>query len=162
MTPVLSAAVLAAALVSPPPQAPQDSLTCAATASNDSLPPASVLERANIRSGTGFHGNGQVWTWLWPDGTVVFKKGGVGQLLADGTLRMKFLWLLAGDGPLTIEGRRLDAAAPPLGALITEGFVGRGFQPSSLLFPTTGCWEVTAKANGSVLTFVTRVVTDGY
>jgi hypothetical protein len=30
------------------------------------------------------------------------------------------------------------------------------------LFPTIGCWEVTAKANGSVLTFVTRVVTDGY
>jgi hypothetical protein len=93
---------------------------------------------------------------------VVFKKGGPGDVFPDGSMRMKFLWLLAGDGPLTIEGRRLDAVAPPLGATMSGGFVGRGFQPSYLLFPTIGCWEVTAKANGSVLTFVTRVVTDGY
>jgi hypothetical protein len=126
-----------AALVSPPPQVPQDSVTCAATASNGSQP-------------------------LWSKGTVVFKKGGVGQVLADGTLQMKFFWLLAVDGPLTIEGRRLDGDAPRLRSAMPGGFVGRGFQPSYLLFPTTGCWEVTAKANGSTLTFVTRVVTDGY
>jgi hypothetical protein len=103
-----------------------------------------------------------VWTWLWPNGTVVFKKGGAGEVYPDGSMRMKFLWLLTDDGPLTLEGRRLDGHAPPLRSIIPEGFVGQGFQPSSLVFPTTGCWEVTAKANGSTLTFVTRVVTDGY
>jgi hypothetical protein len=75
---------------------------------------------------------------------------------------MKFLWLMATDGPLTVEGRLLDGAAGALRTEIADGFVGRGFQPSYLIFPAEGCWEVTAKANGSALTFVTKVVTSGF
>jgi hypothetical protein len=75
---------------------------------------------------------------------------------------MKFLWVMAGDGPLTLEGRRLDGEARPLRSEMSDGFVGRGFQPSYLIFATAGCWEVTAKSNGSALTFVTRVTTEGY
>jgi hypothetical protein len=104
------------------------------------------------------YGNGSIWTSLWPDGKVVVKRGGPGQVLPDGSLRMKFLWLLRSDGPLTVSGWRLDADARPLVADIMSGFVGRGFQPSRLIFPGPGCWEIMATANGSTLTFVTAVV----
>jgi hypothetical protein len=93
---------------------------------------------------------------------VVFKKDGPGSMLPDGSLRMKFLWLLATDGPLIVTGRRLDGESRPLTSEIPDGFLGKGFQPSYLIFPTKGCWEVTAKANGSTLTFVTTVVTQGF
>jgi hypothetical protein len=137
--------------------------TCAATAPNQNVPPQAVLSKAVIpRADPLRHGNDAIWTALWPDGTVVFKKGGPGFVLADGSLKMKFLWLLAGDGPLTVSGRRLDGEAPPLTAQMSDGFRGRGFQPSYLIFPTVGCWEVTARANGSTLTFVTAVATQGF
>jgi hypothetical protein len=75
---------------------------------------------------------------------------------------MKFRWFLSVDGPLEIAGRRLDAPAPPLRAAMSAQPPGAGFQPSALVFPTTGCWEVTAKASGSTLTFVTAVVKKGF
>jgi hypothetical protein len=143
--------------------------TCAVTAPNHDTPPDAVLARANIYRATGARtsddnliGNGRIWTTLWPNETVAFRKGGPGFVLPDGSLKMKFLWLLAGDGPLTISGRRLDATAPPLKADISPNFTGAGFQPSALIFPTAGCWEVTARANGSTLTFVTAVTREGF
>ena len=75
---------------------------------------------------------------------------------------MKFLWLLATDGPLAVSGRRVDGEARRLTAEMPQSFVGAGFQPSYLIFPTAGCWEVTATANGSTLTFVTLVATQGF
>jgi hypothetical protein len=137
--------------------------TCAATVPNHNTPPETVRSRAGVPAVNPLiYGNDAIWTSLWPDGTVVFKKGGPGFLLADGSLKMKFLWLLAGDGPLAVTGRRLDGEAPPLTAQMSDGFRGRGFQPSYLIFPTVGCWEVTARANGSTLTFVTAVATQGF
>lgn len=49
---------------------------------------------------------------------------------------MKFFWLLSTDERLTLAN----------------------FQPSYVIFPTEGCWQVTAHVNGSELTFVTKVV----
>ena len=139
------------------------STACAVTAPNHSAPPQAVLSKAGFpRVIAGLHGNDAIWTSLWPDGAVVFKKGGPGFVMPDGSLKMKFLWLLATDGPLTLSGRRLDGETRPLTSEMSEGFVGRGFQPSYLIFPTAGCWEVTAKANGSTLSFVTMVVTQGF
>lgn len=136
---------------------------CAVTAPNHTPLPEVVQRKAAVPGDTtSIHGNGMIWTSLWPDGNVVIRKGGPGFVLPDGSLKMKFLWLMAGDGPLTVEGRRLDGEARPLRAEIFGGFAGRGFQPSYLVFPTAGCWEVTAKSNGSALSFVTRVTTEGY
>jgi hypothetical protein len=138
---------------------------CAVTSPNHDRPPDSVLLKAaqpTLRATTPIHGNGVIWTHLWPEGTVVFSKGGPGFVLADGSLKMKFLWVMATDGPLTVEGRRLDGTAGPLRTEMSDGFIGRGFQPSYLIFPTEGCWEVTARANGSALSFVTKVVTTGF
>jgi hypothetical protein len=69
---------------------------------------------------------------------------------------MKWWWWRAG-GQLEIEGRRLDAPAPPLGAHVPGGYFG-DFQATGLVFPTEGCWEVTGRVADRSLTFVVRVV----
>jgi hypothetical protein len=58
---------------------------------------------------------------------------------------------------LTIEGRRLDAPAPSLRADIRAGYGDVGFQPSYVIFPETGCWEITGRAGTSSLTVVILV-----
>ncbi|HEV2124314.1 MAG TPA: hypothetical protein VGW38_16290 [Chloroflexota bacterium] len=73
---------------------------------------------------------------------------------------IKWAWYRYARGKPTIEGRRLDAPAPPLRADIPEGYSG-GFQPMYLIFPTAGCWEVTGRVGGASLTFVTLVVKVG-
>jgi len=64
----------------------------------------------------------------------------------------------AAVGDLLVTGTRLDGAAPGLTAEIPEGYGARGFQASALVFPTAGCWEVTATAGGRSLSFTTEVV----
>jgi hypothetical protein len=114
---LLLSAILATGLVSTPAPRSSSLQPCPTTTSNQNQPPASVLAKAGLPEGVKLHGNGQLWTALWPDGNVVFKKGGPGQIMADGSLRMKFLWVLAGDGPLT-QGRRLDGDTGPLRSVI--------------------------------------------
>jgi hypothetical protein len=97
----------------------------------------------------------------WTDGTVVFKPGGPGFVLPDGSLSMKFGWQRGVRGVLAIDGRRLDAAAPPLRAYIPSGYGDIGFQATALIFPTPGCWEVTGHVGTASLTFTTRVVKVG-
>lgn len=103
------------------------------------------------------YGNPLISTGLWSGGTIVFKPGGPGFVTADGSLGMKWPWRRAVRGPLRIDGRRLDAEAPPLRAHIPIGYGETGFQSTALIFPTTGCWEVTGHAGAARLTFVTRV-----
>lgn len=106
----------------------------------------------------GNYGNNGLSTSLFEGGTVVFRPGGPGFVLPDGSLSMKFPWCRSVRGKLTITGRRLDAPAPPLRASIPEGYGEIGFQATALIFPTAGCWEVTGKVGEASLTFVTRVV----
>jgi hypothetical protein len=103
------------------------------------------------------HGNVLISTGLWPDGTIVFRPGGPGFVTDDGALGMKWGWRRAVRGQLRIEGRRLDGPAPPLRAEIPSGYGDFGFQSSALIFPTTGCWEVTGRVGTASLTFVTLV-----
>ena len=105
----------------------------------------------------GKYGNEALTTGLWPEGKVVFKPGGAGFVLEDGALSMKFWWWRLVRGRLTIEGRRLDKPAPPLGARIPNGYGGIGFQATSLIFPSPGCWEVTGRVGDKSLSFVTLV-----
>jgi hypothetical protein len=74
----------------------------------------------------------------------------------NGAIAMKFPWDRGVKGRLEIKGRRLDADAPRLRAHVSD-YGLTGFQPSTLVFPTEGCWEVTGRVDGSSLTFVTRV-----
>jgi hypothetical protein len=127
---------------------------CPVTKPNGSTPPGEQV------LGPGSHGNGELWVVLWPEGgKVVFRPGGPGFVLADGSLSMKFGWWRGGRGKLTIEGKRLDAPAPPLRASIPDGYGDTGFQATALIFPTVGCWLVTGKVgNGKSLRFVTQVI----
>jgi hypothetical protein len=98
---------------------------------------------------------------LWPAGTIVFRPGGPGFVTKDGSLGMKFGWWRGIAGQLRIEGRRLDARARPLKAEVSQGYGTIGFQPSYIIFPTPGCWEVTGRVGEASLTFVTKVVKIG-
>ena len=91
----------------------------------------------------------------------MFKPGGAGLVLPDGSLSMKFGWQRGVRGVLTIDGRRLDAAAAPLRARIPAGYGDIGFQATGLIFPTPGCWEVSGHIGNASITFTTRVVKIG-
>jgi len=125
---------------------------CPVTLGNGSTPP---LESPS----PGFHGNGELWTRLWDEGTVMFVPGGPGNV-AWGRLKsmaMGFEWWRGVTGTLTIRGRRLDAPAPPLRSQVHGGYGSIGFQPAKVLFPTEGCWEVTGSVGDASLTFITLV-----
>jgi hypothetical protein len=130
---------------------PTLSAPCPVTVPNGSTPPGE-------QPSPDQHGNGQIWTGLWPEGKVTFEPDGPGQILPDGSLAMKWWWWRGVEGQLTIKGRRLDAPAPPLQADIPEGYGETGFQAAGLIFPSEGCWEVTGKVGEAELTFVTLVV----
>jgi hypothetical protein len=119
---------LTPAFVSPWPSQAIASTTvlavCDSTTPNGSTPPGERSSRAH-------HGGPGLWTALRSEGTVVFRPGGSGSVLSDGSLQMKWGWWRAVVAPLTIEGRRLDAAAPPLRALIPRGY-SHGFQSDRL------------------------------
>lgn len=121
--------------------------SCPVTHSDGSTPPGLPAQPDG-------YGNGRLWTQLWPDGRVVFVPG-VGFVEADGSLAMKWPWWRGGAGPLRVTGRRLDGPASPLRWIPDGG--GDGFQASELVFPSAGCWEVTARAGEASLTVVTWV-----
>ncbi len=108
---------------------------CPATFPNGNAPP-------NERPGTNYDANGKLWTILPPDGTVLVTDPG--WIEPDGRIGLKWQWWrsAASAGQLTITGRRVDAEAPPLEAVIPEGYGTTGHQTSGIIFPTPGCWEV--------------------
>ena len=61
-----------------------------------------------------------------------------------GAIFMKFPWDRAVKGRLRITGRRIDADAPPLRALLSD-YRLTGFQPSTLIFPDRSCREITGR-----------------
>ena len=110
---------------------------------------------------SSFYGNESIGIGLGPEGlTLVFEPSGPGFVLSDGSLMYKFLWAKA-SLPMTIEGRRLDAAAAPMRSHVSDFQAHESYQPSSLIFPTPGCWEITSRVGHSSLTFVIKVVKIG-
>jgi hypothetical protein len=101
------------------------------------------------------YGNGSLWVGsLWPHGVVIITPDNVDP---DGRLGMKFGWYRLTSGYLTITGRRLDAPAPS-GSGQTSGYGLTGFDATSVIFPTEGCWQVTGRVGQVALTFVTFVI----
>lgn len=127
-----------------------EGFACPVTLPNGSVPPGITPDEDPYS-----YGNGELWTSLWPQGKVVMEEH---NLEADGSYSMKWSYVRGVEGALTIEGRRLDAEAEPLRAFINDGYGESGLQILALIFPTTGCWEVTARVGESSLTFVTEVV----
>jgi hypothetical protein len=83
---------------------------------------------------------------------------GMGHISHLTTIRRgnKVMWIRPQGTQLTITGRHIDGEAPPLQARVPCCYPG-GFQSTGLIFPTEGCWEISAKSGTSELTFVTRV-----
>jgi len=145
---------------SPIPSSQQPFAACPVTLPNFSVPPDDRWTDEPIHS----FGNddGTLFTQLWPAGTVLFEPGGPGRLLPDGSLAMKWPWYRTVPGKVVIQGHRLDAPAPPMPAITlrgaADGYGATGFHPSGLVFPTEGCWQVTATVARHSLEFIVRVV----
>jgi hypothetical protein len=56
----------------------------------------------------------------------------------------KIAWWRQAYGRLRVSGVRSDAESPPLTAVIPPGYGRFGFQSSSIIFPTDGCWKIVA------------------
>ena len=131
------------------------SFSCPITAANGSTPPG---EQPSIQ----YHGNGELWTVLWPDGTIIFRPEGPGEIRADGWLAMKFPWWRGEgvQGQLEITGRLLDREGLAAYGEITSGYGETGFQATSIVFSGEGCWEITGHVGEAELTFVQQVKLD--
>jgi len=116
------------------------SASCSVTQPPDPplTPPQSITTKAQR-----WYGNDAVWIVLPANGTMSSSKFG---------------WWRIVPGQLTVEGRRLDAPAPPLESSVPSGYGDIGFQASGIIFPTTGCWEVIGKVADTELRFVVSVI----
>jgi beta-lactamase regulating signal transducer with metallopeptidase domain len=66
------------------------------------------------------------------------------------------MWMKPANVDLVIIGRRLDGDSAPLKIQIAKDSTA-GYIATAMTFPKSGCWEVTATAGSSTLTYVTRV-----
>lgn len=125
---------------------------CSTTVPNNSTPPGETAT-------AGYHGNGKIWTALWADGQILARGS---QILPDGSIKMKFPWWRGKGvvGILRIESRRLDGASPPASLETQDDSQTEGFQPSYIIFPAEGCWEITATVGTEHLTVVQHVAID--
>ena len=94
---------------------------------------------------------GRLAAGILPDG------GSMATVEEDGSIHAKVGWWRGAAGRLIVTGRRLDAAAPPLGAHVPSGYGRTGFQPTGLVFPTVGCWRVEGRVGDARLSFVVKV-----
>jgi hypothetical protein len=114
--------------------------------------------------------DGTLFTIPMSDGRIIFRPNGSGSIEPDGSLAIKWPWYRNNiKGQVVVEGRRLDASAPPLRAVMgcchdrdtaVPGccYGDTGFIAGALIFPTEGCWEVTGRVGNHSLTFVTLVI----
>src|ERR671919_116891 len=99
----------------------------------------------------------------WRDGPLrAGRPPGIGYgatVEADGSIRTKVGWWRGLSGTLVIAGHRLDASAPALLPTANDiGYGPSGFVPSSLIFPTVGCWKVVGTLRRARLTFVGKAI----
>jgi hypothetical protein len=131
--------------------------SCPVTLPNGKAPSDPSAADFNYGNATG-----TLFTILWLGGKVVFSPHGPGQKDPDGSLEIKWPWYRTIPGDVVITGHRLDAPAPPMPTItlrgVSDGYEKTGFHPSEVLFPSAGCWEVTAKVDEASLTFVTLAV----
>jgi hypothetical protein len=83
----------------------------------------------------------------WVDQDEVYLKAGE---------EIKVGWFRPDGADLEIVGQRLDRKAAPLEAHIPCCYPTK-FQATGLYFPAEGCWQISAQAAESMLTFVVWV-----
>ena len=130
----------------PSPPAPSPSTACPVTLPNGHNPPGQTSPFS--------HGNGRLWVELYPGG--ILRPANYGRARPNGTIAVKFPWTRGVTGQLRITGRRLDADGSTLRSWVPGGYGRTGFQSTAVIFPSTGCWEVTGRVGTAALTFVTK------
>ena len=128
--------------------------TCPVTRANGNLPPGT---QTSENQGMMNFGNDKIWTILPPDGKIHMLPE---NQLPNGWLATSWPWWqeTGTDSYLSIKGHRLDAEADAMIGDMSDRF--NNFLSPTLNFPTTGCWEITARAGEASLTIVVEVVFD--
>jgi hypothetical protein len=121
---------------------------CPATKPNRKAPPG-VQGSSTIFD---WHGNGALWVFLRPDGTLVTNALG----------GWKQIWVAKpwASGSLLVRYRRLDEPSPPIAAQVVSGTLGGYGGPSwaSRMSFQPGCWQITGRLGDATLSFVAQVV----
>ena len=128
-------------------QTPPEPTACSTTAPNNTAPAGAPP--------LSFLGNSQLAILIPPDGVLRATE-------PDGTLFNKMLWIAArGRTKLRVSYRRVDVAAPAIGAVTVGGTLSGYDGPSwaSRMYFDRGCWEIRGSAGTASLTAVLRVVT---
>jgi hypothetical protein len=124
-------------------------------------PSSSSVQVEGVPAGFNY-GDEHLRTLLWPHGTLRAGRlpngGSYATVKADGSIWAKLGWWRLGPGTLTISGERLDAPSSPLRADVPAGYGETGFRPTTIIFPSVGCWKVEGRIPGATLVFVVRVV----
>lgn len=114
-------------------------------------------------SDSGFwFGTEKLWTHLRKDGTW---KGLPHYEPTDAAFRQKMFWfrqgwLLDAQPKLEVTGKRLDASAPPLDAVTSNGWTNdreHAFMVTGMDIPRLGCWKITGRYENAELSFVVWV-----
>jgi hypothetical protein len=122
---------------------------------SDNAPHTASNDTEELRSGFDY-GNGVLYVKLPPDGEIVVAKD---HTESDGTYRVKIPWWRAAAGEFRVEGRRLDAPAPPLRAEYhVKGYGESGFLACVYFFPSEGYWEITGHIDDKSLTYIVHVI----
>ena len=126
----------------------------------------------NVRGGVAFDpsyviGSEKLWTEVASDNILLAQPWLV---QSDGSIRVKWPWLYRAqvEGDLKVVGQRMDASngsAPPVILAqdinpaefpdLEEGLAG---SVSYVVFPSTGCWNVTATKGSERIQFITQVM----
>lgn len=126
------------------PTALAASRACLVTPYSTARPPDSSMATFT----TTWYGQHGVWVGLDPRYRGEWYAGDVGN-------RVVWRWFVPGQ--LAVAGKRLDAAAPPMQASVLLLYGRPGYEAATLVFPTTGCWEVTGRVADHRLRFIVSV-----
>jgi hypothetical protein len=155
---MFSMALLVFLLLSPGPKssrvssqiavpAASTSAVCPVTYPDGSSPPG---EQSHPAVGYA-NKNKTIWVGIPTNGVLDGRREKDGWLWAP-----KIAWVRGVHGRLVLTGQRLDRSAPPMRSVVNS-YRDIGFQPTSLGFPSEGCWKITGKVSGEELTFVAKV-----
>jgi hypothetical protein len=93
---------------------------------------------------------------------VLLPRGRVNSVHDHGGVGTKVAWYVGVAGPLAAVGRRLDARSRSLGRLdiADPDTDAPRIEPSRLLLPSEGCWEIAGGVGRDVLVWVYRARAD--
>ena len=112
-----------------------------------------------VKEDAGWYGNSALWVSLPPDGVLPSLPSVDDPVLFD----TKFPWWRLSSGMLEVRTAKVGVGEAFIERHVPDGYGEGGFVPSSLLFSSEGCWQVTGVVDGVELRFVVWVCeTDGF